>query len=284
MATLEPGPRGEPVTLAGDDPLALTGSSPAWHVVSGSLALFALETGNGASGRRQFLFNVGRDEILFGADPTDLGRTLMAVPTEASTVLPLTASELMAHGRLIHGIESWCANVARLLSAFAVPEEAKSVPVSGEAVAGKALYWPDPQPGWVRLVSGSASVVAVAGDIAVGSIVPMSQGVWLGASHVFKVERVSSETAAREIRMETIQAFSGILLPALREIDRRKESEARLRIDQRRQLEGRMGAAALVDLSGAKPQQSVLPELPLLAAARVVAENLGLVVRALGES
>ena len=280
MATLEPGPRGEPVILAGNEPLAVTGRTPAWHVVSGSLALFALETGNGASGRRQFLFSIGSDEILFGLDPMDSEHALVAVPIDAATVLPLAADELRAHGGFVHATERWCANIARLLSGFAVPEEAKPVPAPGEAVAGKAVYWLDPQPGWVRVVSGSASVIALGADIPAGSIVPMSQGIWLGASDVFEVERVSRETAAREIRLEAIQAFSGILLRALPEIDRRKESEARLRIEQRRQLEGRMGAAALVDLSGTRQQQSGLPETPLLAAARMVAESLGLEVHA----
>jgi len=280
MATLEPGPRGEPVVLGGNEPLAVTGSTPAWHVISGSLALFAMETGNGASGRRQFLFSIGRDEILFAVNPIDGETTLVAVPIDAATVQPLAAGELIAHGEFAHAAESWCANIARLLSGFAAPEEARPVPAQGEAVAGKAVYWLDPQPGWVRIISGSASVIALGEDIPAGSIVPMAQGIWLGASTIFEVERVSRETAAREIRLEGIQAFSGVLLHALREIDRRKEAGARLRIEQRRQLERRMGAAALADLSGARQQQSGLPESPLLSAARLVAGNLGLDVRA----
>ena len=245
---------------------------------SGSLALFAVGTGNGGNGCRQFLFSVERDEILFCVAAIDPERTLIAVPTEASTVFPLVASELAAHAPFIHGIERWCANVARLLSVFAVPEEAKPAPLSvaGGVVAGKALYWLDPQPGWVRLVSGSASVVAPGADIPAGCIVPMAPGIWLGASHPFEVERVSRETAAREFRMETMQALSGVLLQALREIERQQESEARLRLDQRRQLERRMGTAALVDLSGANQRLSALPESPLLSAVRVVAESLGL--------
>jgi NHLM bacteriocin system ABC transporter ATP-binding protein len=55
-----------------------------------------------------------------------------------------------------------------------------------------------------------------------------------------------------------------------------RESDARSRVDERRQLEWRMGAAALADLSGAKQRLSALPESPLLAAARLVAESLGL--------
>lgn len=277
MAGLEQGQRRHPVILAGNEPLALTGMFQAWHVESGSLALFAVEIGNGTNGRRQFLFNVGRDEVLFAA-PGDPKRTLIAVPTEASTVLPLVASEIVAHAPFMHGIERWCANIARLLSAFAVPDEAQPMPLSVAegAVAGKALYWLDPQPGWVRLVSGSAAVVALGADIPAGCIVPMAPGIWLGSARPFEVERVSRETAAQEFRMETMQALSGVLLQALRETERRKESEARVRLDQRRQLERRMGAAALVDLSGAKQRLSALPESPLLSAARVVAESLGL--------
>jgi len=282
MAGVEQGPSGQPIILTGNEPLTLTGSFKAWQVESGSLALFALENGNNGNGRRQFLFSVGRGEILVGADPVDPGRTLIAVPTEASTVRPLVAAELAAHAPFIHGIEKWCANVARLLSAFAVPEEANPAPlyVSAGCVAGKALYWLDPQPGWVRLVAGSASVVALGVDMPAGCIIPMAPGVWLGASRPFEVERVSRETAAREFRIETIQALSGVLLLALGDIQRRKESEARLRLDERRQLESRMGAAALVDLSGANERLGALPETPLLSTARLVAESLELNVRA----
>jgi NHLM bacteriocin system ABC transporter ATP-binding protein len=281
-AGLEQGPRRQPVILAGNEPLYLTGNFQAWHVVSGSLALFDLEIGNGANGRRQFLFNVGQDEILFGVAPVDPGHTLIAVPTEVSTVLPLMASELVAPAPFIQAMETWCANVARLLSVFAVPEEAQPVPpsVAGGVVAGKALYWLDPQPGWVRLVSGSASVASLGADIPAGCIVPMAPGIWLGASRPFELERVSRETAARETRFEMVQALSGILLQAVREIERRRESEARLRLDQRRQLERRMGATALGDLLGASQRLSALPESPLLSAARLVADNLGLDVRA----
>jgi hypothetical protein len=80
----------------------------------------------------------------------------------------------------------------------------------------------------------------------------MAPGVWLGASRPFEVERVSSETAARELRIDAIQALSGVLLQALRETERRKESEAKLQFEQRRQLESGMAAAALTDLAGAK--------------------------------
>lgn len=276
-AGVEQGPQRQPVTLAGDEPLTLCGSFPAWHVKSGSLALFALDTGNGAHGRRQYLFTVGTDEILF-APPMDPQRTLIAIPAEASTVLPLVGSELVAHAGYVQGIERWCANVARLLSVFAAPEEAVPMPVAEGAVAGKALYWLDPQPGWVRLVSGSAAVAAVGADIPAGSVVPMAPGIWLGAPHSFQVERVTREAAARELRIETMEALSGVLLRALREIERRKESEAKLRVDERRQLEGRMAAAALVDLAGAREGPSALTESPLLAAARLVAESLGLEV------
>jgi len=281
-AGVEQGPRRQPVSLSGDGTLTLSGTFPAWHVKSGSLALFAVETGDGASGRRQFLFRVGDGEILFAVAPIDPERTLIAVPAEAATVVPLMASELVAHAEYIHGIEKWCVNVARVLSVFAIPEEAKPMPLpaAGAAVAGKALYWLDPQPGWVRLVSGSASVVALGADISAGSIVPMAPGIWLGAPRPFEVERVSRETAARELRIETMQALSGVLLRASREIEPQKQSEARLRLEQRRQLERRMGAATLVDLAGAKERPSAPPESPLLSAARVVAESLGLEVRA----
>jgi len=278
-AGVEQGPRKQPVTLAGDEPLTLSGSFPAWHVKSGSLSLFAVETGDGASGRRQFLFRVGEDEILFAVAPIDPERTLIAVPSEAATLIPLVTSELVANAAYVHGMEKWCANIGRVLSACAVPEEAKAMPAAGGVVAGKALYWLDPEPGWVRVLSGSASIVAPGADIPAGSIVPMAPGIWLGAPRLFEVECVSREAAARELRVETMQALSAVLLRASREIEPRKQSEARLRLEQRTQLERRMGAAALVGLAGAKERPSALSESPLLSAARVVAETLGLEVR-----
>jgi NHLM bacteriocin system ABC transporter ATP-binding protein len=281
-AGVEQGPRRQPVTLAGNETFSLSGTFPAWHVKSGSLALFAVETGNGASGHRQFLFRVGDGEILFSVAPIDPERTLIAVPADVSTVVPLVASDLEAHAEYIQGIEKWCASVARVLSAFEVPEDAKPMPLPAAdgAVVGKALYWLDPQPGWVRVLSGSASLVGLGADICAGCIVPMAPGIWLGAPQPFEVERVSGETAWGELRMETMQALSAVLLRASREIEPRKQSEARLRVEQRRQLERRMGAAALVDLAGATERPSALPESPLLSAARMVAESLGLELRA----
>ena len=281
-AGVEQGPSRQPVTLAGDETLTLSGAFPAWYVESGSLALFAVETGDGANGRRQFLFSVGGGEILFAVAPMEPKRALIAVPAEAATVVSLEASDFVTHAEYIHGIEKWCANVGRLLSAFAVPEVAKPMPLpaTGDAVRGQALYWLDSQPGWIRVVSGSASVVALGADISAGCIVPMAPGIWLSAPRPFEVECVSRETAASELQIETMQALSAVLLRASREIEPRKQSEARLRLEQRRQLERRMGAAALVDLAGSKERPSALPESLLLSAARMVAESLGLEVRA----
>ncbi len=275
-AGVEQGPQRQPVILASDEPLVLSGSFPAWHVKSGSLALFAVDTGNGAHGRRRFLFTVARDEILFAAAEDPEG-SLIAVPTEESIVEPLETSELVTQVDLV---ERWCTNVARLLTVFAVPEDAIPMPAAGNAVAAKALYWLDPEPGWVRLVSGSAAVAADGANIPAGWVVPMATGIWLGASQPFEAERVAREAGAGELRIETMMALSGALLGATREIERRTESEAKLRLDERRQLEGRMAAATLVDLAGARKRPSALAESPLLAAARVVAESLGLEVSA----
>jgi len=279
-AGVEQSPRGQPVSLADNEPLVLSGSIPAWHVNSGSLALFAVEKGKGASGRRQFLFQAGPGAILFTMDAMVPERDLIAIPSEKSNVLPLGANDLTEHAGYIGGIERWCANVARLLSVFAVPEDARPMPLDAEgtAAAGTALYWLDPQPGWIRLVSGSASFMARGGEISAGCIVPMAPGIWLGGSHPLEAERVTRETAARELRVETVRALSSVLLEALRETELRTQSEAKLRLDEQRQLEGRMAAAALVDLAGAKERPGVLPETPLLAAARVVAASLGLEV------
>jgi NHLM bacteriocin system ABC transporter ATP-binding protein len=58
-----------------------------------------------------------------------------------------------------------------------------------------------------------------------------------------------------------------------------QESDAKSRVEQRWQMERRMGAAALAGLMGARPGPGSLSESPLMSAVRAVAESLGLDVR-----
>jgi NHLM bacteriocin system ABC transporter ATP-binding protein len=274
-AGIQRDPEKQPILLNSEEPLVLMGTGGAWHVESGSLAVFAVETLNGASGRRQFLFSAGAGDLLFGLEAADPERTVVAIPTEPSTVLPVSAIE----PRYVRGVERWCAHVSRLLSIFAIPDEALPVP-HGNAVESRAISWQEPHPGWILVLSGSAWVAGRGVEIRAGSVVPMAEGLWLGAPSAFEVERITRDAAERLNRIDGIASISSVLLEALRETERRSQSQEKSRLDQRRQFESHMGAAALAGLSGAEQQLGAAAEPPLVSAARLVARSLGLEVHA----
>jgi len=272
----------QPVTLTGNDSIALQGNVPAWLVKSGALDLFAAETGNVANGRRRFLFRVGENEMLF-APSVHFERALVAVPSGFATALPVTDEALASHPDCVLGIETWFVQIARLLASYPVPEHAVRMPLSGDGrnnATGTAFHWTDPQPGWVRLASGSASIVGRSREMAAGCVFPMVPGLWLSSTCPVALECINPETAARELRFSTVQVLTDLLLRVAAEMEQQQRMQARLRVEQRQQLEQRMTAAAVVELSGMKEQAGSLPEAPLLAAARMVAHSLGLEVHA----
>ncbi|MGF1499150.1 MAG: NHLP bacteriocin export ABC transporter permease/ATPase subunit [Elainellaceae cyanobacterium] len=78
--------------IQANTPLTLTDPAIAWLVQSGSLAIFAVPTRDGvAEGERQFLFHAAAGDALFGHRPRpgESNLSLMAVPLEPSTIVPL---------------------------------------------------------------------------------------------------------------------------------------------------------------------------------------------------
>lgn len=268
------------IVLGENEPLEVTGGFAAWMVESGSLAVFAVATAEGASERRQFLFHLAGDEILFGMASDSARPAVVAIPAARSTVMPLPATDTTI-GLRAEAVERWCGKIGAIIATLRPPENATALGWSGSrsVTSGTAMYWLDEQSGWVRIVSGSARIAGLpSAEVSAGSIVPMASGIWLGSARPFAAEVVTRETAASGIRIGTVRALSGVLLQALQE----REDSSRPREGQggEQQLQLSRSAEAAVEVPAGARRRRVFSDTALLAAVRVVAEAAGMEVRA----
>lgn len=284
--------KGQTLTVGANQPVRLDQGPLAWLVLEGALDVFAmrLEGGQPAAPRRH-LWRCGQGQAVFGLGPEQCREvTMVAVGMPGTKLLGLARPGLFGGGEDLAAaalIDDWVAGLQAGCAPEPPPRQATlletgarlELAAATEVMAGRALVW-------ARLAEGGGRLLGQA----LGPLpAPLAPGVWLALDGPAVARGLSTSRMAEEYPgLEPLDAFHGLALARLAELEERERSarRERMRHDQQQsaatmnQAFGRLGRV----LQGAADEAfGVAAGDPLLAACRVVADHLGVSLRAPGE-
>jgi NHLM bacteriocin system ABC transporter ATP-binding protein len=273
--------------VGGNRAIRLDDGWPVSTLVSGSVAVFAIDKG---TGERLHLFSLEPgDQLLPLNAPADAAWDIAAVPLETSCLQP--SGDLREWER-IFALENWLTLIGKALARFRPAGDAE-VLRSGrtrDMKTGRRLAV-ETGVAIVRLEAGEelspGAPVKPGGllcgiPVAPGACVVLTPGLWLEATAEAEwkfPESCDAATMASAVSMAVCALFE-----SLEEVNQRRETADRARFLARQELNRQVTQTALRDLAGISLTETELRATaqggdPLFEAVRAVAASLGCVVR-----
>jgi NHLM bacteriocin system ABC transporter ATP-binding protein len=270
--------------VAGNRVIRLDDGMPPSTLVSGSLAVFAVDKG---TGERLHLFSIeSGDQLLPLSAPEGAAWEIAAVPLETSCLQP---NGDVREWERIFALENWLTQIGKALARFRPAEDVEYLrsaralnvkPGRRYAVeAGVAIVRledaTEPEAA-SKLVQQGALLSGV--PVSSGACVVLTPGLWLSATAESEwkfLDSCDSSTMA-----STVSVAVQSLFESLDEVNRHRETADRERFLARQELNRQVTRTALRDLSGitgkpAGPDAAAPTGDPLFEAVRAVAVSLG---------
>jgi NHLM bacteriocin system ABC transporter ATP-binding protein len=233
--------------LPGNHPIPVDANTQPAIVVSGSLAVFAVDR---ETGERLYLFSVETGEPLLPlACPADAAWDIAAIPLETSCLQ--TAADLREWEE-IFAEENWLENLGEALARFRDPGEVQWVE------AGKTLRLKTGQRvaveqglDFVRLDSGDGLLLSK--RVPAGATVALTPGLWLEAAGEASWKALESGVAAAI--PYSIDLAVSVFFEVLDDVKLRRQTADRERFTARRALNQRVSETALGTLAGIAGKQ-----------------------------
>ncbi|MEB3294153.1 MAG: NHLP bacteriocin export ABC transporter permease/ATPase subunit [Synechococcales bacterium] len=183
--------------LKSNDPLLLDDRDHIWHLMSGSVALFAIY-----KGRRRYLFTLKAGDFLFPTMPAQQSQLcmsqLLAIALEETELTPFSIHSfqdwmLQAPQAAIAGLEGWITRLSQLVTDLQPPLLPTPIAQSG-ILATQEIFQPhQSQISWCRLCSGQARLLGwhdLTLTPAMGRI-PLMGNLWLQATERVELDHCS---------------------------------------------------------------------------------------------
>jgi NHLM bacteriocin system ABC transporter ATP-binding protein len=291
----------ERITVEGNAPVALDDPGFAWVVETGALALFGIAYVSGEpAGSRRYLLTIETGQAAFGMTPDDeiTGLGLVGVAIERTVLMRLPVAELrtMLDGgdsRGIAWLETWITHIASALGGLR-PERAPAGSLwqtrpgtkRYDLAAGDVLAVAQDEVRWFQILAGSARWMGLGMDVLspeVG-IVPMGPGMWVIAEEPVQLVAVTfSELWDLDFMLAGLAALPARFLSAVATLEGREAEADVQRYHEQVVLEEARSAEVLDELAallGSRRKLSFHEGEPLLGAARLVGERLGIAIKA----
>lgn len=276
----------EPRWFFGNQTLELNTDTPPGLLVSGSVAVFAVDK---ETGERLYLFLIETGEpVLPISFPPDAPWKIVAVSLETSCV---ESPEGEPDWAVIFALENWLAKIAQAVSRSCPVGEFHSVAPGNLILAPRKRIAVDQGLAFVRLDAGDGLLAGA--PVREGSIVALVPGLWLEAAGEVEWKALEgapddtlSGTAA--VLTATLDLVTPFFVAALREFRQHREEQDRHRFTARRKVDDAMMADAMSVLAGVSgPPRGALDGRdrdPLLVALHAVAGSLGVTLRPVPEA
>ncbi len=285
----------ELLTLSRNKPFLLAGNM-AWLVYTGVADVFTVRLEAGQSvGARHHFFRADKDQLMFGADYAgrEIGLLVSCAPDTQLLRFDLARLQELAkqdeYAPLIAGmIDQWTTAVGSGLSVPIMPKDYQFIEAGKTvALATGAIVRSGKDVAWARQESGESRYMGRADvpPISAGMLTPLSQHNWLEASAPSTIAGVKSETLLTDDpEWAFLRGFHRLILNCIeRDAERDLETESQqiragAAIDQ-----GRF-ETAFATLAAAWGDDYLAPPFeadnrdPLLAACRIVARDLGIMI------
>jgi NHLM bacteriocin system ABC transporter ATP-binding protein len=262
--------------VPGNQPIPLNANTPPAILISGSLAVFAVDR---ESGERLHLFSVETGEPLLPlACPAGAAWDIVTIPLETSG---LQAAADLREWEQIFALENWLAKIGEALARFREPGEVQWIE------AGKTLHL---KPGqrvaveqglnFIRLKSGDGLLLSK--PIAAGATVALTPGLWLEAAGEANWKVL--ETGVAAVIANSIDLAVAVFFEVLDDVRLRRQTADRDRFTARQDLNQRVWRTALgtlAGIAGKKKGREPSPASgdPLLDAVRAAAAVLDATIR-----
>jgi NHLM bacteriocin system ABC transporter ATP-binding protein len=227
--------------VPGNHPIPLDANTQPVLLVSGSLAVFAVDR---ETGERLHLFSVEVGEpLLRMACPVGAAWDIVAIPLETSC---LQAADDLREWEQIFAQENWLAKIGEALARFSEPGEVQL------AEEGKDLHLKAGQRvaieqglNFVRLESGEGVLIRT--PVPQGAAVALTPGLWLEAAGESDWKVLESGVAS--VITSTIDLAEAVFFEILDDVKRRRETADRNRFTARQELNQRVSETALGTLA-----------------------------------
>ena len=262
--------------VPGNQPIPLDANTPPAILVSGSLAVFAVDR---ETGERLHLFSVETGEPLLPlACPAGAAWDIVTIPLETSGLQ--TAVDLREWEQ-IFAQENWLAKIGEALARFRDPGEVQWIE------AGKTLRL---KPGqrvaveqglnFIRLKSGDGLLLSK--RVAAGATVALTPGLWLEAAGEANWKVL--ETGVAAVIANSIDLAVSVFFEVLDDVKLRRQTADRDRFSARQELNQRAWRTALGTLAGIAGKKKVREPSPasgdpLLDVVRAAAAILDVAIR-----
>jgi NHLM bacteriocin system ABC transporter ATP-binding protein len=228
--------------VPGNHPIPLDANTSPAILVSGSLAVFAVDR---ETGERLHLFSVEVGEPLLPlACPDGPAWDIFAIPLETSC---LQTTDDLREWEQIFAQENWLAKIGEALARFCDAGEAQ------RAEPGKMLHLMAGQRvavqqglNFVHLESGDGLLLHT--PVSAGTTVALTPGLWLEAA--CESDWKTLETGVPTLITSTIDLAVSVFFEVLDDVKRRRESADRDRFTARQHLNWRVSQTALGTLAG----------------------------------
>ncbi len=275
----------EPRWFFGNETLPLDATTPPGLLISGSIAVFAVDKD---TGERLYLFSIETGEpVLPIACPQDAPWRIVAVSLEASCV---ESSQGEPEWVVIFALENWLAKIAEAISRCCPPGRLDPVVPGNLTLAPGNRIAVEEGLAFVRLDAGDGLLAGA--PVPEGRVVALVPGLWLEAAgdagwSVFEGAPDDTLSGIAAILTATLDLVTPAFVAALRTFRINREEQDRQRLTARRQVDDATMADAMSALAGASapPRGSLLPARdgrardPLLAALHAIAGCQGVALR-----
>lgn len=268
-----------------------------WVVRSGSTRVFSarVEDGTPAAPRR-LLFTARRGDALFAAQPADPRSSahLVAVGAEDFTLLevPLEGADTAretAGVELVEIVEGWVTKLSSVAGERSAPPAAERIADPGRFELGPGQSARAQRGGvaWVRLQTGEASLMGIA-ELEIGrgaAPLPLAGELWLEATQATELDAEEPRALGSDL-LEGLGLLHALVLRGLEMLDD-AERDTEIRRLEEREAHARDATGAAFDAMASvlHPRLSVeRKEPPLLGAARLVGDELGVEIHPPAES
>ncbi|MGA7413231.1 MAG: ATP-binding cassette domain-containing protein, partial [Bryobacteraceae bacterium] len=228
--------------VPGNHPIPLDANTPPTILVSGSLAVFAVDR---ETGERLHLFSVEVGEPLLPlACPTGAAWDITAIPLETSCLQ--NAAE-MREWEQIFAQENWLAKIGEALGRFSDPGEVLRVE-AGKTVHLKPSQRVAVEQGLNFVQLQSADGLLLSKPVVAGATVALVPGLWLEA--VVESDCKTLETGEAAMITSTTDLAVSLFFEVLDDVKRRRQTAERDRFTARQELNRRISETALGTLAG----------------------------------
>ncbi len=267
---------GEPQWVPGNRAIPLGEGMPPTALVSGSLAVFAVDR---ETGQRLHLFPVSQGDVLLPAGKSgDSMWEIVAVPLETSCLATMTEPDEWERGI---ALENWLTKLGGAMVELRPPGEAQ-VATAGRSLLLKAGQRLAVEEGIAFLRGEKVSLLGV--PVEAGATVALVPGLWAENAGANEWEVTPLENGDCEALALAIGLTTGVLFEALDEVKERRATADQERFAARQELNRRVSARALGDLAAIAgdrraPEPAASGADPLFEAFRVAAAALGATAR-----